>query len=218
MSLYGNVDNDANVPLFAVMQVGGNVASATERTKLFNNNTINVYGTNRCEGMYGVSAAKVQVRGNTASPNYSPQAAAVPHAGWVLRKLKTGGIKSISVNNAGQGINSNGFLTIVQSNYVGGNTGGFDANIAYFIGNTQNTMENYSTNCYMNGIVSLVIANAGWGYTNTARVLYFGSNTFGSSSTFIVTMTEKCGVVQMETLVAAGSITGSSSNTVFPSL
>lgn len=132
----------------------------------------------------------------------------VAHAGWVQQTIGTGGIASITIADAGSGINASGFLTVSG----GGGTG---ANVAYAIANSQNTLQSYSTNSAWNVISSLVVIG-GSGFTSAPTVSYAGANTTAPS--FTVTMGGRVGRRSYETLVAMGSITGDDSgdDTYFP--
>jgi len=211
MSLYGNVDNAANTPIFALIQQSKNTASSTDRTELFGNTTLNVYGPGRVEGLFGVDPVEANLKNYTASGNYSSKGAGVT-AGWVLMKVGTGPIKTISIANGGQNYNTNGFLIITGSGPTGVN--GSAANIRFEIANSLNTLQPFSTNSYLNTVSSVSIVNAGYGFTNTAVAIAPGSNS--TPATFTFTMGDRVGRIQCETLVAMGSITGDSENVAFP--
>ena len=125
----------------------------------------------------------------------------ITHAGWVKQTIGTGGIGSISIANAGQGINANGFLVITGANTV-------QANVAYYVSSNANSA--------LNVITSLVVLNPGAGYTSAPTVTYAGANTV--RPTFTVTPGGRAGRVFYETLVAGGSITGddTADDTYFP--
>lgn len=211
MSLYGNIDNAANTPLFALMQQGKNTASSTDRTELFSNTTLNVYGAGRIEGVFGVDPVEANLKNYTGSGNYSSKGAGVT-AGWVLRKVGTGGIKTITIANGGQNYNANGFLIVTGGGPTGVN--GSAANIAFFIANSQNSQQNYSSNSYLNTVATVSIVNSGYGFSNTAVAIAPGANSVPATFTF--TMGDRVGRIQYETLVAMGSISGDGDNVAFP--
>ena len=150
---------------------------------------------------YGVSA--------TEAANTTGDGKKVAHSGWVKQTIGTGGIKAISISGAGQGYNSAGYLTITG----GGGTG---ANISYTIANSQNSLQSYSSNAYLNAISTLVINNPGSGYTSSPTIRAGGANI--SAASFAVALGGRAGRRSYETLVATGSITGddTADNTYFP--
>lgn len=174
------------------MSLWGKLDNATGNQKPLFSNTSNTYGVSATE------AANTLVDGKK-----------VAHSGWVKQTIGTGGIKAISINVAGQGYNSAGFLTI-----TGG--GGSGANISYTIANSQNSLQSYSSNAYLNAISTLVINNPGSGYTSAPTIIAGGANI--SSTTFKTRMGDRVGRRHYETLVATGSITGddTADNTYFP--
>jgi hypothetical protein len=94
--------------------------------------------------------------------------------------------------------------------------GGTGANISYTKGNTLNILETYSTNSYMNGVISVAIASPGAGFNAAPSVVYVGANSV--RPTFAVTVGGRAGRRSYETLVAMGSMTGDDTgdNTFFP--
>lgn len=160
-------------------------ASGNQKPIFANSNNKNMLSTT----VYGVSA--------TERANASVATLGIPHAGWNIIKLGTGGIASIAIANPGSGINANGFLTI--SAVTGANT--VNANVAFFVSSNANSQ--------LNVITSLAIVNPGAGFTAAPTVVYNGTNTV--RPTFTVTMGGRVGRVSSETLVAAGSITGDNS-------
>jgi hypothetical protein len=143
--------------------------------------------------VFGVSA--------TEASNTLGDGPKVSHAGWVKQTIGTGGIATITITNAGQGINANGFLLITGANTV-------EANIAYYVSS--------NTNSALNVITSVAVVNPGAGYTASPTVIYTGANTV--RPTFTVTMGGRVGRTFYETLVAGGSITGddTADDTYFP--
>ena len=87
MSSWGNYDNAANTPLWAVNASITKAASAEEHsaptranvTHLFANTTADAYIAGETIGLFGVDANEVQTEGSTAA-----------HQGWVLRTTGSG--------------------------------------------------------------------------------------------------------------------------------
>jgi hypothetical protein len=118
------------------------------------------------------------------------------HAGWVIRKAGTGPIVSVVYSGTASGYN-NADILVVKSYQAGGN-----ATIA---------MSTNSTG----GNLSLTITNAGAGFlttsipvSNLAITNSTGGTAAGNSvvSGFTVTAGGRAGRVQVETLVAMGSL------------
>lgn len=174
------------------MSLWGNLDNATGNNKPKYSNTATTYGVSVTE------AANNLIDG--------PK---VAHSGWVKQTLGTGPIVSIAIANAGTGINSTGFLVI-----SGG--GGANANLSYTTANSQNTLQTFSTNPAWNIVASVVINNAGDGFTSAPTVTYVGANTIRPQ--FTATVGGRSGRRFYETLVATGSITGddSADDTYFP--
>jgi hypothetical protein len=136
----------------------------------------------------------------------------VAHAGWVQQTIGTGPIASITITSGGSGINASGFLSV--SAVTG--AGSANANISYFIANSQNTLQSFSTNPAWNVVTRVVVNSPGAGYSDVPTVLYLGANT--TRPTFAVTLGGRAGRRSYETLVAMGSMTGDNpaDNTYFP--
>ena len=80
MSLWSNTDANTSAPKFAVASGLGVSANSVA---LYANNTSGAFHSNITIGVYGVDAAEIHTANNVAShPG---------HAGWVLRKVGTGG-------------------------------------------------------------------------------------------------------------------------------
>jgi hypothetical protein len=174
------------------MSLWGNLDNPTGNQKPLFSNTSTTYGVSVTE-----------------TANTLGDGPKVTHSGWVKQSIGTGSITSISINVAGTGINSVGFLTI-----SGG--GGSNANISYTTANSQNTLQTYSSNPAWNVIASLVINNPGDGFTSAPTVTFTGANI--TLPTFIATVGGRAGRRFYETLVATGSITedDSADDTYFP--
>ena len=87
MSSWGNNDNAANAPYWAVnstivnaddVKADASAPTAANVELLYGNTTVDVYTTNATIGLFGVDAKESGVDGHT-------------HTGWVLRTVGTGG-------------------------------------------------------------------------------------------------------------------------------
>lgn len=113
------------------------------------------------------------------------------HAGWVLRKAGTGPVASISANTGSYSPDGNVYIT-----FTGGGTSNVTANAQVFT----NSVSKLITN---------VVVNTGGEYTLTPTATATNANAI-----FTVTMSGRANRVQLETLVAMGSMgaDGSSGN------
>jgi hypothetical protein len=187
MPLWGSVDNTANSVISAVQQVNKSV-STTNRDELFGNTTVGKYDNNYAMGQFGISTLE-RTSGNVAMDG---------HAGWVLRKVGTGGIVSIAINSGGTGINAAGYI-----DFTGANTG--SPNVSFTIANSQNVLEAYSTNSTLNVVNTVTLVTAGQGFI--AKPGYSTNGDTTTEPTFNIVMGDRTGRVQYETLVAHGSMT-----------
>jgi hypothetical protein len=186
MSLWGNNDNAANSVIWAPAQVN-KAPSAAERDALYANTTKDAYITNTIIGQFGLDTTEMN------STN-----AAAQHAGWILKRTGTGGVKTITLVSGGSGINTGGgFLAI-----TGG--GGAGANASYTTANSQNVLQVFSTNPAWNVINTVTLTNPGANFTSAAAIVYNGANT--TRPVITLTMGDRVGRVTIETLVAGGSI------------
>ena len=119
------------------------------------------------------------------------------HAGWVARRAFTGPVTSITANAGAVGVNSYVTFSGGSAGAGAGLTGATSAN-AYVYVNTAGY------------IVNVTILNAG-SYANTPLAV---PNT--GNAVFTVTMGGRANRVQLETLVAMGSMTGDSGGVPFP--
>ena len=193
MSLWGNLDNPTGnqKPVFA------NTTNVQSNSTIHGTsaNTANFYGP-----VFGVSATE---KANTTHGD----AFRVTHAGWVAQKIGTGPIASVKVTNGGQGINatSNVWLTLTDGSILGTGTGG---NITFQIANAQNTLQSYSSNAYLNTIVSVTVTSGGSGYSNSAAITIGNPAAFHVAPTLDIVLGGRGDRVNYETIVAMGSITG----------
>ena len=159
-------------------------------------NSIGVYGA-----VFGISALEAQTANLLA--NTSPVHKVI-HAGWVSQKIGTGPITSIIIATGGAGINTSGYLSIVD------NSGrGRRANASWSIANSQNLAAASSSNSTQNVMSTITINDGGVGFVNANSIVI---NTLGVlptvNATYQVVLGGRAGRVQYETIVAMGSITG----------
>ena len=185
MSLWGNLETANNAPKSSAMAgYGGNTPQVTSNAQVYYANTkINSFIADAAIGVFGVSAS--EQANATATIQGVPQ-----HSGWVVRKVGTGPVLTITANAAAVAVNS--FITFSRGDGISG-SGNTAANARIFV----NTA----------GYIMNVTVISGGEYANTPIAT---ANTGNSSLT--VTVGGRAGRVQTETLVAMGSITGDSDN------
>lgn len=177
MSLWGNLDAANNAPKQGdTTGYGGNTPQVTPNTQVYYANTqIGAFINNAAIGVFGVDAAE-QASTPTATGGKPP------HAGWVIRKVGTGPVTTITANAGSVGVNS--YVTI---------TGGGTSNVA------ANAQIAVNTAGY---IVSITVNTPGsYQFTPTATAN-------SGNSVLTVTMGGRANRVQTETIVAMGSMTG----------
>jgi hypothetical protein len=189
MSLWGNIDyRSSNLkPLFAntTTSSSNSVINGTEA------NTSKYYGV-----VAGVSPTEETTSvGSAQHPT---------HAGWVSLKIGTGPIKSVSVTNGGQGINAAGYLLITDGSVLGQ---GANANISFTIANSQNSLQAYSSNAFLNAISTVTLVSGGDGFTNATPLTIVTNGANITGPTIAITLGGRAGRISTETLVAMGSIT-----------
>jgi hypothetical protein len=153
--------------------------------------------------VYGVSSGEV-----ANSPG-----SGVAHSGWIKFNLGTGPLAGIYGNQAGAGINSNGYITLSNGAFGGGAESG--ANVFYEICNVRNTLQPSSANAWWNVISYLVVRSGGANFNvapNAAVVV--GINTVS----FTTVLGGRGGRKQSEVLVTLNEMSGDSptDNTFFP--
>jgi len=188
MSLWGNLDASNNAPsIGATAGYGGDTPQVTNNTQVYYANTqIGAFIDKAAIGVFGVDAAE-QKTSTTSTTTGHPQ-----HAGWVVRKVGTGPVVTISANAGSVGANS--YITFSQGNGIDGS------------GNTSaNAQISVNTAGYITGIT----VNSGGLYANTPIATANSGN-----SVLTVVMGGRANRVQTETLVAMGSMTGDG-DTVF---
>ena len=180
MSLWGNLDAANNAPKSSDMVgYGGNTPQVTQNGQVYFANTrINAFMANSALGIFGVDTTE---QTNATGLSGRPQ-----HAGWVVRKVGTGPIVSITANSGAVAVNS--YITITQGNGAGGT------------GNTA-AVANVAVNTA--GYITSITVVSGGSYANTPIAT---PNT--GNAVFTVTMGGRANRVTTETIVAMGSMTG----------
>jgi hypothetical protein len=181
MSLWGNLDAANNAPKHGdTAGYGGNTPQVTGNTQVYYANTkINAFMANAAIGVFGVDTTE---QNNALTASYGhPQ-----HAGWVVRKVGTGPIATITANSGAVGVNS--YITFSQGN---GNAG------------SGNTSANAQISVNTAGYITSITINSGGSYANTPIAT---ANTGNAS--FTITMGGRANRVQTETIVAMGSLYG----------
>lgn len=161
MALWQNTDANTSAPKFAV---AGGVGISSNGDVLFGNTQIGVFGVDSTE--QGIATKKGA------------------HAGWVLRKVGTGPIVSITANTDSYSPDGNVYLT--------------------FSGGGANTSAN--AQIVTDGskqIISITVAEAGR-YETTPTI----GAVANSNAVFTIVMGGRANRVQNETIVAMGSMSG----------
>ena len=184
MSLWGNLDAANNAPKQTVTTgYGGDTPQVTANGQVYYSNTaINAFIENNAIGIFGV---------DTTEQTAATVAQGIPqHAGWVVRKVGTGPITTITANAGAVGVNS--FIIFSGGDGIAG---------------SGNTAANASVSVNTAGyITNITITNFG-NYANTPAAT---PNT--GNAVFTVTVGGRAGRVQTETIVAMGSMTGDGGN------
>ena len=180
MSLWGNLDASNNAPKQTdTTGYGGNTPQVSANGQVYYANTkIGAYMSNAALGVFGIDAAE---QANTNASTGHPA-----HAGWIIRKVGTGPIVSITAN-AGS-VTSNGFITFTKGDGIGG---------------SGNTAANASISVNTAGYITSITINNPGSYANTPLAAPPSGN-----AVFTITMGGRAGRVQTETLVAMGSMYG----------
>jgi len=184
MALWGSLDASNNAPKQTdTTGYGGTTPQVTANGQVYYANTaIGAYSAREAIGIFGVSAGEmINAVASANTIQGKPQ-----HAGWVIRKVGTGPIVSITANAGAVGTNS--FITFSGGNGIDG-SGSVAANASVSV----------NTAGY---ITSITINNPGV-YANTPVATPASGN-----AVFTVTMGGRANRVQTETLVAMGSMTG----------
>ena len=208
MSLWGNLDAANNAPKSSAMAgYGGDTPQVTSNSQVYYANTaIGSFIDKAAIGVFGVDAAEqtTQTGLSTSSTTGHPQ-----HAGWVVRKVGTGPVVTISANAGSVGANT--YINLSKGDGIDGS------------GNTKaNVQVSVNTAGY---ITSVAVLNGG-NYANTPIIsnVYTSqvftanndviTNKVYTNAVFTIVVGGRAGRVQTETLVAMGSMTGDG-DTVF---
>jgi len=201
MSLWGNKDQSNNSPLFTPLKVNL-TTSANNANSVFGNTTFGAFKNNNVAmkeavGVFGISTVEAAnaVSGGTKAA----------HAGWNMRTAYTGSLTGITIVAPGKLFTNGDIITVNPG------VSAVSANATALI----------ATNGLGN-IVSTSITSVGGGFTATAvsnASVTFANSTGGASLGSLANITGtaggRAGRVQLETLVAMGSITGDSDGTIF---
>lgn len=200
MSQLGMIDRANNSPLFAASLVNL-TPSAANANNVFGNTTFGVFLNNgvamkKAFGTFGISTVEA---GNTVSGGTK-----AAHAGWNTRTAFTGYLATLTVATVGKLYTNGDIVTVAPS---GGTLVSSNATAVI------------TTNASGN-IVSTSITSGGAGFITAAPTAITVANstggaTTGSNAVFTATAGGRAGRVQLETLVAAGSITGDGDGTLF---
>jgi hypothetical protein len=199
MSQWGMIDRANNSPIFAPSQVNLTPNRANANT-LFGNTTFGAYlnngvAMNEAVGVFGIDTTEA---GNTVSGGTK-----AAHAGWNMRTAYTGSLATLTVTTVGK-LYTNGDVVTVNPG-----AGLVSSNATAII----------TTNASGN-IISTSITSVGAGFitatpSNITVANSTGGATTGSNAVFAATAGGRAGRVQLETLVASGSITGDDDGTIF---
>lgn len=184
MALWGKLDAANNAPKQTdTLGYGSSTPQVTANGQVYYSNTaIGAFNTKAAIGVFGVDAAEQAAA--TAAQGV-PQ-----HAGWVVRKVNLGPIVSITANAGATGVNSS--ITFSGGNGIAG-SGSTAAAATIAVNATFH-------------IVSVTLTAPGL-YANTP----IATPNTGNAS-FTVTMGGRANRVQVETLVAMGSMVGDGGN------
>jgi len=191
MALWGNIDQSNNSPIYTPLQVNLSV-TANNANAVFGNTTVGAFKNNNVAmneaiGVFGISTTEA---GNTVSGGTK-----AAHAGWNMRTAFTGPLTSITIAAPGR-LYSNANIYTISAGDGGTNQIG-------------NVVTNSSGN-----IVSYSVTTAGQNFQSATPTVTITTST-GVGGSITATAGGRAGRVQLETLVAMGSLTGDSDGTSF---
>ena len=191
MALWGNKDQSNNSPIFTPLQVNLSTTALNANT-LFDNTTVGIFKNNNVAmkeavGVFGLSTTEA---GNTVSGGTK-----AAHAGWNMRTAFTGPLTGVTIAAAGR-LYSNADTYSIAAGAGGTNQ-------------TGNVVTNASGN-----IVSYSVTTAGANFQSATPTVTITTST-GLAGSITATAGGRAGRVQLETLVAMGSMTGDSDGTIF---
>lgn len=190
MSLWGNLDAANNAPKHgSTAGYGGNTPQVTGNTQVYYANTkIGAFAAGEALGVFGVDAQE-QANTNTTSTTTGHPA----HAGWVLRKVGTGPVVTITANAGAVAVNS--YISFSKGDGAAG---------------SGNTAANASITVNTAGYIQSITINSGGLYANTPLAT---PNT--GNAVFTLTMGGRAGRIQAETLVAMGNGFSNHTDTIY---
>lgn len=168
--------------------VAGGLGVSGNGQVLFGNTQVSAFVTNEAIGDFGVDTTEAGIA--------TGEGKKVAHAGWNLRKAGVGPVINVTLADPGANYNSDGFITFT-------NGGGSGANASYTVNTTTNT------------ITTITLVSGGSGYSTTPYA-NVANGTSVNSASILVTMGGRANRVSYETLVAMGSMTEDSEDTIFP--
>lgn len=193
------IDRANNSPIFAPAQV--NLApTAVNANAVFGNTTFGVFLNNgvamkEAVGVFGISTTEA---GNTVSGGTK-----AAHAGWNLRTAYTGSLATLTITTPGK-LYTNGDVVTVNPG----------AGLV-----SSNATATITTNASGN-VITTSITSFGAGFITTTPTAITVANstggaTTGSNAVFTAAAGGRAGRVQLETLIASGSITDDNDGTIF---
>lgn len=201
MSLWGNLDAANNAPKHTnTAGYGGDTPQVTANGQVYYSNTaINAFIGEAAIGVFGV---------DTSEQAAATAAKGIPqHAGWVIRKVGTGPVVSITANAAAVCVNS--YITLVGGNGLDG-SGSTAANARVYV-NTTGHIVNVSVDNGGNYANTPVINNVYTQLGFTANNDALTGKAF-TNAVFTIVTGGRSNRVQTETVVAMGSMTGDGGN------
>lgn len=196
MSGWGKLDNANNAPSYKIVDT-----SAANGQTMYANVVADNFISNVAVGVYGVAANQMPQTNTSNLPLHGA------HAGWNVIRSGTGPVIDLTPNVANSTVN----IHYANTNFVTVSNGTVNA--------TANLVLN--ANGSITGITNLV-GGAGFLNSNAVSVAISnnGANTTanGTGATFTVKLGGRAGRVQIETLVASGSITKDGNSAALPTL
>ena len=182
MPLWGNLDASNNAPRIGdTAGYGGSTPQVTNNTRVYFANTqIGAFSAKQAIGVFGVDAAEQKISATSTTTGH-PQ-----HAGWVIRRVGTGPVVTVTANAGSVGANS--YITFTKGDGIDG---------------SGNTAANAQISVNTAGYITGITINSGGSYANTPIATANSGN-----SSLTVTVGGRAGRVQTETIVAMGSMTG----------
>jgi hypothetical protein len=205
MTLWANLDASNNAPrIGATAGYGASTPQVTNNTRVYFANTqIGAYSANQAIGVFGVDTTEQGTSASSTTTGH-PQ-----HAGWVIRRVGTGPVTSITANAASVGQNT--YINLSKGDGIDG---------------SGNTMANVQVSVNTAGYITSVAVLSGGNYANTPIIsnvytsqVFTGNNAVitnkaYTNAVFTIVVGGRAGRVQTETIVAMGSMTGDG-DTVF---